>query len=101
MKLTPESQMITPRVPVIAHLRPLRSAGSRQPLQGNSPEIWPLKAVATMVLAIIALSALCAIIAQQSERATVHVLERIDEVERRMDAEQRLAELLGEKGDPR
>lgn len=93
MKLKTEQPYIGPRVPVVARLRPA----------GELPKIWPLKFVALMVLGIIALSAACAVVAQQAPRAALNLMDRIDAIEARMDEEQlaRQIELEAEKGDPR
>lgn len=93
MKLSPEqSTMITPRVPVIGHLRTSHA----------SPEIWPLKAVLLMIVASAAVYALCALAAHFAPIVTERVMQHIDEVVERMDEEQaaRAAELEDEKGDP-
>lgn len=87
MKLKTEQHFLSPRVPVITQLRPATV----------SSEIWPLKAVAAMVLAVIAL---CVFIAVNAPRVTEHVLDRIDDITARMDDEQlcRELELNDEKG---
>ena len=73
--------MITRRLPVIARLRPAH----------ESPEIWPLKAVALLVGCVIALSAACAVIADKAEKATNSVMGRVEAVVKRMDEERACA----------
>lgn len=88
MKLRTEQPYLSPRVLVVAHLRPA----------AVSPEIWPLKVVAMIALFVIGLSAVCAWLNDQAARAAEAVVTRIEEAQARIDADQR-AQCIATSGE--
>lgn len=82
MKLRTEEPYLSPRLPVIAKLKP----------QETSPEIWPLWAVVMLAAAVIALSAFCGWLNDKAQRAAEVIVQRVEEAQERIDEHQAAAQ---------